>query len=44
MLRLEGQLYETGKRPNVTPFEELRQYIKQELQGITPQEVNDERE
>ena len=44
MLRLEGQLFETGKRPNVTPFEELRQYIKQELQGITPQEVNDERE
>ena len=44
MLRLEGQLVETGKRPNVTPFEELRQYIKQELQGITPQEVNDERE
>ena len=43
MLRLEGQLFETGKRPNVTPFEELRQYIKQELQGITPQEVNDER-
>lgn len=40
MLRLEGQLFETGKRPNVTPFEELRQYIKQELQASISSSVN----
>lgn len=37
-LRLEGQLFETGTKLNVTSFEELRSYIKQELQGFTPQE------
>ena len=39
-LRLEGQLYETGKKLNVTGFEELRVYISNELSGVQPQEVN----
>lgn len=34
LLRLEGQLFETGKRLNVTSFEELRRYIKQELSDV----------
>ena len=34
MLRLEGQLFETGNRLNVTGFEELRSYITQELKDI----------
>jgi len=33
-LRLEGQLFETGKKLNVTSFEVLRQYIKQELSDV----------
>lgn len=37
-LRIEGQLYETGKRLNVTGFDELKSYISEELKGITPQE------
>lgn len=39
-LRLEGQLIETGKKINVTSLEELRNYIKQELSGLDPQEEN----
>ena len=42
MLRLEGQLFETGKKPNVTGFDELRKYIRQELSGVTLQEVKHE--
>lgn len=34
MLRLEGQLYETGNRLQVTSFVELKNYITQELDGI----------
>ena len=34
-LRMEGQLFETGKKINVTPFAELRDYIRQELSSIT---------
>ena len=30
-LRLQGQLFETGKKLNVTSFEELKSYINQEL-------------
>lgn len=30
-LMLEGQLYETGKRLSVTPFDTLRSFIRQEL-------------
>ena len=37
-LRLEGQLVETGKRINVTSFDELRTYIKQELGDLLSQE------
>ena len=37
-IRMEGQLYETGKKINVTGFDELRTYIKKELQGLSPQE------
>ena len=33
-LRLEGQLFETGKRLNVTGFDELRQYIRDSLSPI----------
>jgi len=38
-LRLEGRLFETGRKINVTGFEELRSYIKAELSGLTLQEV-----
>jgi len=41
-LRIEGQLFETGKRLNVTSFEELRRYIRQELAGVTLQEASDD--
>ena len=41
-LRIQGQLFETGKKINVTPFEELRRYIRQELSGISLEEVTDE--
>ncbi|MBR2883599.1 MAG: recombinase family protein [Clostridia bacterium] len=41
-LRLEGRLYETGAKLNVTDFEIIRDYIKQELNGITLLEENDE--
>jgi len=34
-LRMEGQLFETGKKINVTPFAELKDYIRQELSAIT---------
>lgn len=37
-IRMEGQLYETGKKINVTSFEDLRTYIKKEINGLTPQE------
>lgn len=40
-LRIEGQLFETGKKINVTPFEELREYIKQETLSINLEELND---
>lgn len=40
MLRLEGQLFETGNRLKVTSFEELKNYINQELQGIEILEAN----
>lgn len=34
-IRIEGQLFETGKKLNVTKFEELRSYIKSELSVLT---------
>ena len=33
-LRIEGQLFETGKKLNVTDFEELRKYIKEQLKDL----------
>ena len=38
-LRLEGQLFETGKKLNVTGFDELRMYIKQSLGPISKEEI-----
>lgn len=38
-LRLEGQLFETGKKINVTSFSILREYIQNQLSGIKLQEV-----
>ena len=38
-LRLEGRCFEIGKRLNVTPFADLRAFIKQELKDIDIQEV-----
>ena len=38
-LRLEGRLFETGKKMNITSFEVLRDYIKTELNGITIEEA-----
>ncbi|MCR4719788.1 MAG: recombinase family protein [Firmicutes bacterium] len=37
-LRMEGQFIDTGKKINITSFEELRAYIKQELGEINLQE------
>ncbi|MBR3245867.1 MAG: recombinase family protein [Parasporobacterium sp.] len=34
-LRMEGQLYETVKTLNVTPFDVLRTYIRQELNSVS---------
>ena len=43
-LRIEGQLIETGKKINVTSFDELQRYIKQELGDLFLQEgFNNER-
>lgn len=38
-LRMEGQLFETGKKINITHFTVLREYIQQHLSGINLQEV-----
>lgn len=37
-IRMEGQLFETGKRLSVTGFDELRQYIRRELCDIINEE------
>lgn len=37
-LRIEGQMYEVGRRLNVTGFEELKSYIDRELSACTPKE------
>ena len=42
MLHLEGQLFDTGTKLNVTGFDELREYIQQELSGLTLLEVVNE--
>ena len=41
-LRLQGQLFETGKPIRVTPYEELRKYIRSELSRIPLEESSDE--
>ena len=38
-LQIKGQLFETGKKLNVTGFEELKRFITNELGGAMPQEV-----
>jgi len=38
-LRIEGRLIETGKKINVTPYEELRKYIMEQL---SPLELTEE--
>lgn len=39
-IRVEGQLYETGRQLRVTGFDELRQYIRTELSGQSSREDN----
>ena len=39
-LRMEGQLFETGKKLDVTPFAELREYIRQELSSLKRTEAS----
>ena len=41
-LRLEGRLFETGNKLNITSFEVLHEYISQELKGINLKEVSNE--
>lgn len=38
-LRMQGQLFETGKKLDVTPFQELRSYIREELSGMSNMEA-----
>lgn len=39
-LMLEGQLFETGKRLNVTPFDTLKSYIRNELASVAGMEAS----
>lgn len=39
-LRMEGQLYETVDKPNITDFDVLKEYIQNELVGIDVPEVS----
>ncbi len=41
-LRMEGQLFETGKKIDVTPFAELKQFIRTELSKINDLEARNE--
>ena len=41
-LRMEGQLFETGKKIDVTPFAELKQFIRTELSKINDLEATNE--
>ena len=41
-LRMEGQLFETGKKIDVTPFAELKQFIRKELSKINDLEAGNE--
>lgn len=44
LTRLEGKMYETGRRINVTAFDELKSYITKELDGIAIEEIEDEQQ
>ena len=39
-LQIEGRLFDTGKKLNVTGYDELRKYIMSELGGRMPQEAS----
>lgn len=39
-LRMEGQLFETSEKQNITGFDTLKKYIQNELVGINVQEVS----
>ena len=41
---MEGQLFETGKKLDVTPFAELRDYIRQELSSLKSTEASYEQQ
>lgn len=41
-LRMQGQLFETGKKLDVTPFHELRSFIRQELSVLSDTEARNE--
>ncbi len=41
-LRIQGQLFETGKRLDVTPFHELKNYIRQQLSELDDLEESHE--
>ena len=43
-LRMEGQLFETGKKIDVTPFAELKAFIRQELSPLREAEANHEQQ
>lgn len=43
-LRMEGQLFETGKKISVTPFAELKNYIRRELSTINGMEAAHEQQ
>lgn len=43
MLRLEGQIFASRERCNVTSFEEIKAFIQQELKGLAMEEVRNAR-
>ena len=43
-LRIEGQLYSTGQRLNVTDYDELKEYIRSQIGDWKPQEVEQDDE
>lgn len=42
-LRMQGQLFETGKKLNVTPFHELKDFIRQQLSELNDMEAQHDR-
>ena len=43
-LRIEGQLYSTGQKLNVTDYDELKEYIRSQIGDWKPQEVEQDDE